>query len=297
MEKRDVVVEIDIPFAAARRDYLAEDLIYGWDTKRMEAYAHALCDEIGANADSFKDCRVAALRFDGGTASNAGAHLASIMRSLRNSFTVCDDVPISMRAAISNISGATMPFFKRAGVSRFDFEMMSLDSTCFTKLNKVDNLKDLPIICDYFLHAYANNSLGLVLAFGYTFGTEKDATASFRRSIVSVTRSHASHLILERAFAEDSTLDGVAANQLRQARELLEEAGFIEYLPLHFSRPGFEDAFLLSNSQGSDRIAFGLGAETRIEGVISKNTLDLATYLQHSTDFERITTSVAPVCR
>lgn len=166
-EKRDVIAQVRVPFCVSDGALQRDGMILGWDSARMNAYVDALVAEIEANAGQFDDCRVRAVHLGGGVASNAGAGVARIMRALRQTCEVADGAPVTMRSSIANVSGATMPFFRRAGVTRFDFEMLSLNPVDFVRLNRVDNLNDLPIICDHFLHAYANDTLGLVLAFGH----------------------------------------------------------------------------------------------------------------------------------
>lgn len=294
MQKRPVILEINIPFRVVAFDYLEDETISGWNTKRMSAYTDALKREIEANASEFDDCHVQAIRFDGGAASNAGTHIADIAKLIGERFDVSEGAPITMQSSISNISGATMPLFRRAGIQRFDFEMMSLDEVHYVAFNKVDNLKDLPIICDHFLHSYRNDTLGFMLAYGYVPSekeTEDEMAKIFRRSMVQVARSHAAHLILRGAKNAPTTL---VERQLADAREVLGEAGFAEYLPGYWAREGKEDRFFQLETQ-LDKLAFGLGAEMHFEGVLSKNTFDLPTYLQFSHDFAKITETADPL--
>lgn len=119
-------------------------------------------------------------------------------------------------------------------------------------------------------------------------------STSFLRTVVEFTRSYACHLILEPwrgAFVPQAD-DATAASQLLCAQEELAAAGFAEYAPLCFSRPGEEDPAILAKSSGMDVLGFGLGATTRFDGVTSQNTDDWDTYLAYSGDFTRITASV-----
>lgn len=83
--------------------------------------------------------------------------------------------------------------------------------------------------------------------------------------------------------------DDLAAAQLGEAREVLAEAGFAEYAPLVFARPGDEDPFWALQQGGADVLGFGLGAQTRFEGAFSRNTSDWDTYVRYSHDFAAIT--------
>ena len=87
----------------------------------------------------------------------------------------------------------------------------------------------------------------------------------------------------------------VTQAQLDEAAQLLTEAGFVQYLPRRWAKPGCEDKFWQGAANGMDVLAFGLSAYTRLDGMITTNTSDLNTYLAHSADYEQITVSTVPV--
>ena len=89
--------------------------------------------------------------------------------------------------------------------------------------------------------------------------------------------------------------DAAAQAQLDEAAQLLTEAGFVQYLPRRWAKPGCEDKFWQGAANGMNVLAFGLSAYTRLDGMITTNTSDLNTYLAHSADYEQITVSTVPV--
>lgn len=301
---RRVAVHLNLPFAIERRGRPEREQVVGWDGARAGAYLRALRREITANAAEFADCSVAAVRLGGGIASNAPAEdLWQVMRTLRSSLRLEEGAFISMRTSLCNVSGASMPYLRRAGVGRFDFELLALDSADFVRLNHTDSIQDLGYVVDSFLHAYANKTLGMVLAYGF----DAPNSAAFRRSVVQVTRMPVAHLILEpwHGTCVGPASEALTAEQLGQAREVLAAAGFAEYAPLKFARPGDEDPFWAlqegglggqgaSNVPGTpcEVLGFGLGATTRFGGVASTNTSDWDTYVVHAGDFARITAAV-----
>lgn len=293
-DKRDVTAEVRVPLSVDDRALERPGVVRGWDSARASRYAQAVVAEIESNAGQFDDCRVTAVAFDGGVASNLGAGVAAIMRALRRTCEVAEDAPVTMRASIANVSGATMPFFRRAGVSRFDFEMLSLNPVDFTVLNRVDNLNDLPIICDHFLHSYANDSLGFVLAYGHAAPEGTDGMLNVRRTALAAARSHASHVRLVRCAGRMAVSGEAASRQLDEMRSVLVEAGFSAYAPGQLARPGKEDRFELMRARGIDSLGFGAGAVTRLDGAESVNTDDFERYCAYSADFTAITEDVRP---
>jgi coproporphyrinogen III oxidase-like Fe-S oxidoreductase len=294
---KPAVVRLELPFAPVRLGRPEREAVVGWNSARSLAYLQALGREIAANAGQFPDREILAVRLGGGVATNAPAQaLSEVYRELRRAVHIAPDASITARAAIHNVSGASMPWMRRIGVGRFDFEILSLDSMDFGRLNRSDSMADLPYVEDSFLHVYAHHNLGFILAYGY----DAPNTASFRRSIVAFTRSPACHLVLEPwqgwrvddmrpADRVGKASPDLEADQLGQAREVLGQAGFVEYAPLRFARPGDEDRFTMLAGSGADVLSFGLGARTRFDGMVSTNTSDWDTYLAHSDDFAAIT--------
>ena len=292
-EKKQAVVELALPFVLEHRGYAAREHVVGWDSRKTTEYLRALRAEIGANVGEFDDCEIVGVHLGGGIATNAPAEeLWATGRTLREALHVAPGVPMSCRASICNVSGASMPYLRRAGVTRFDFELLALDNADFCRLNHVDALQDFGYVVDDFLHAYANKSLGVVLAYGF----DAPDTRAFRRSVVQFTRMPAAHLILERwcGSGVPAASKDLEAAQLGEAREVLTEAGFREYVPLRFARPGDEDPVwaLPQKGEGCAHLGFGLGAVTEFGGVRSVNTSDWDTYIQASGDFTKITERV-----
>lgn len=291
---RRVVVELVTPFAVERRGRPEREQVVGWDRERTAAYLQALRREIAANAGEFSDCRVAAVRLGGGIATNAPAEeLWQTCRTLRACLHMEPDAQLTARASICNVSGASMPYLRRAGVTRFDFELLALDSADFARLNHADAIQDFDYMVDSFLKAYANKTLGIVLAYGF----DAPSTAAFRRSAVQFTRMPAHHLTLEpwKGPGVAKASNDLAAAQLAEARDVLGNAGFVEYAPLRFARPGDEDPFWAlqrpgaDGTPGCDVLGFGLGATTRFAGATSTNTSDWDTYVRYADDFTKIT--------
>jgi oxygen-independent coproporphyrinogen-3 oxidase len=288
---RCVSLKLNVPFCLRSCSFCTRQVLTGWDSARAHAYMEALRTELAANAEQFADCVIEAVRFGGGTASMAGGEdVSDTMRLIHHSYNVADDAQITMRAAISHFSGASMPMFKRAGIRRFDLEMLSLDPLSFHAVNKTDALGDFPVVCDHFLRSYTNNNLGVVLLYGHS----RVERASFRRSVLAVVNSQAVHLQLQRCEGEEYAGDAEASAQLEDAEQLLTKAGFVEYVPCHFARPGQEDVYSMNRNRHGELLGFGLGAQTILDAVISTNTLDFDTYLIHSGDYTQITASVEP---
>lgn len=303
--RRSIPLEINIPFCLRACEHCVREVITGWNSERLRSYLKALMTELAANANQFADCEISAVHLGGGTASLVrGEDLVALLRLVRSHYRVAEHAPVSMLSSISSFSGASMPLYKRAGITRFDLEVMSLDPAQFSHYNKTDALGDFAVVCDYFLRTYANNNLGLVLVRereNQTNAKGSRKNLSLRRSINTALSTHAVHLVLQPG-AESSRTGELRASDASdasdasyaEARELLCKGGFVEYAPHYFAKPGFEDAALSARVCQKEVLGFGLGAQTRFDGIVSTNTSTLDCYLRNAADFSKITAEIVP---
>lgn len=248
--------------------------------------------ELKANAADLADCEVQAIRLGGGSASIInGSDLDHLLRLIRSCYHVAENAPVTMRTCPADINGANMPFYNRSHVTRYDLELYSLEPLDFCTLDTLNYSEQMPYITHGFLRADRRDSMGFVLL----YGKKTVSRWGFRHSVLEVTRRPVCHLLLQRCAGADMLDDAEAQAQLDEAAQLLTEAGFVQYLPRRWAKPGCEDKFWQGVANGMDVLAFGLSAYTRLDGMITTNTSDLNTYLAHSADYEQITVSTVPV--
>ena len=252
----------------------------------------AMALELKANAADLADCEVQAIRLGGGSASIInGSDLDHLLRLIRSCYHVAENAPVTMRTCPADINGANMPFYNRSHFTRYDLELYSLEPLDFCTLDTLNYSEQMPYITHGFLRADRRDSMGFVLL----YGKKTVSRWGFRHSVLEVTRRPVCHLLLQRCAGADMLDDAEAQAQLDEAAQLLTEAGFVQYLPRRWAKPGCEDKFWQGAANGMDVLAFGLSAYTRLDGMITTNTSDLNTYLAHSADYEQITVSTVPV--
>ena len=289
---RPVVMRISIPFIAKKPAFDARNLIEGRDSAQIHAYIMALALELKANAPEFEDCKVRAIRLDGGSASIAnGSDLEHLLRLIRAEYDVAEGAPVSLRTCPADINGGNMPFLNRAHIARYDLEFYSLEAQDFVHLRTLNYMDQLPYISSGFLRAEQRQNMGFILL----YGKKTISRYGFRRSILETVRRPVTHLILQRC-ADDDCLDEQAAQaQITEADGILSEHGFRQYLPCIWAKPGHEDPVLTAWAEGNEVLGFGLGAQTRFDGALTRNTSDYERYIRHSGQFELITEDARPV--
>lgn len=287
-----VVMKLNFPFITRRPSFCGRTLIEGHNTELLHRYVLAMALELKANAADLADCEVQAIRLGGGSASIInGSDLDHLLRLIRSCYHVAENAPVTMRTCPADINGANMPFYNRSHVTRYDLELYSLEPLDFCTLDTLNYSEQMPYITHGFLRADRRDSMGFVLL----YGKKTVSRWGFRHSVLEVTRRPVCHVLLQRCAGADMLDDAAAQAQLDEAAQLLTEAGFVQYLPRRWAKPGCEDKFWQGAANGMDVLAFGLSAYTRLDGMITTNTSDLNTYLAHSADYEQITVSTVPV--
>lgn len=285
-------MKVNVPFCTKKPSFVGKTLVETGNTELVHRYVLALAQELAANAEEFADCRVEAIRLGGGTASMMnGNDFDRLCRLIRERYDVAENAPLTMRCCPADINGANQPFYNRNHVTRYDLEFFSLEPQDFIYLDCLNYMDQLPYISSGFLRASQRPVMGFVLL----YGKKNISRWGFRRSILETTRRPVSHVLLQKCAGEDM-LDGEGcAAQLAEAAELLTAAGYTEYLPRRWARPGCEDRFWVAAANGTPVLAFGLGACTCLDGTLSKNTSDLEQYLTYSGDYRAITTEARPL--
>ena len=73
------------------------------------------------------------------------------------------------------------------------------------------------------------------------------------------------------------------------ACEFLGENGYAQYAAGRFCRPGHEYLFDALRRNGTEIVGMGVGAVTLLDGVMSRNTNNVALYVKNAGDFEKQT--------
>ena len=282
--KRQTVLRLQVPFCFRQCAFCSKTILPGWDPQRLHAYVQALIQELKANGPDFADCQVQAVRIGGGNVTAlTGEDLWELYLAVRDNYDLAENAPVTLLASPFQINGSLLAFLNRIPVRRYDYEIFSCLAEDDGWLDRPDPMEKLRL-AGVMTHAAETGAMGAVMVLGHPAQTEK----SLHKTLVALTRTAASHLTFWQ-------YPGAAAELPAEDRQLLENAGFGEYVPGCFALAGQEDRYHRLRQQGSEVLAFGMGAETVFDGAVSRNTMDLAAYLAHSDDYRQITVSAAPL--
>ena len=243
--------------------------------------------EIKACAGEYSDYAIKAVKISGGMGTLIdGRDLERLFRLLRDSF-VFSQPYITLTVSPFGISGDRTTSYRRIGVSLYDLEFITLNDEDCMRYGFVDPTDALAYTLPM-LHALEENNTGAIVLIG-----EKEMRpVSLKKTLRSLALAPISHITLQACVGALAGSNTQLQDNLKTARAVLCEYNFSEYLPMHFSRNSVEDMTARMKDESCDILAFGLGAESRIDGVISRVTNDLDRYLQYSGDFQSIVETV-----
>ena len=106
--KKDLILQVNIPFCTRRCAYCGST-VCAYDPSVSAAYVKALLREIEAAAPEAQDHRVRAVSLEGGCPTLLEpAGLQTVLRAIRHSFALAEDVQISLQTMPGDYSRALM---------------------------------------------------------------------------------------------------------------------------------------------------------------------------------------------
>lgn len=273
----DLVIYVYVPLCTERCAFCSR-LRVPSTIALVERYANALLREIEFVADEPLAGTVRAVRFTGGVPLLLGGHtIARLVQRLKRRFAFADDVEITVETVPGKIDEHNFRLFGTLGVNRLEL------------LYPTGNAGEHRALCcpgDY-EQLHEHNSMRR--AFGLEnwsvrlpYGMPGQTAEHWRRTLDKACAMRPPHVTLERSSGTElGERDGAFA-RYRQARALLEDAGYRRYAGARFALPGAESKYEQLLLAGSDVIGLGVGAASFVEGVVFRNRSDVASYVEEA---------------
>lgn len=303
---RTVIVNLAMPFYPIARPWTCARLFEAAAVDR-EAYVAALAREVEGAVPDFADCRVAAVLVGGGggvAAHMADGRLGALLRTVRQRFdlTAADGAPaeVALTAHPGMVSAATLDACRMGHVTRLVLDYATSSSTEARELGRFMGPEAMEVTRTVLGSTRIDLSFTLLVGIpgqtGRSGVASVEAALGYGATAVRLERfslDPACRLARDRAARDDAwraqpphrlpapNERGAIADAMG---ERLRAEGFAEYLPGEWALPGHECRYLQLAAAGCETLGFGLGAETRFDGVYARNTDDWATYLRFSDD-------------
>ncbi len=287
--KKPLELYIHIPFCIRKCAY-CDFLSAPAAPEVQEAYVGQLLQEIAASKKLPEDYEAVTVFFGGGTPGILkGELLCSILRALRDRFSVREDAEITVEANPGTVNRDKLVQYREAGVNRISLGLQSADNQELKLLGRIHTWEQF---LESFQLAretgFRNINVDLMSALP---GQTTESVHRTLERVLALSPEHISaySLILEEGTPFHKRYEGhpellPSEEEERQmyydTRDRLCACGYEHYEISHFAKPGYACRHNLGYWERTDYKGFGLGAASLLKNVRHTNQTDLTEYLK-----------------
>lgn len=287
--KKPLELYIHIPFCIRKCAY-CDFLSAPAALEVQEAYVGQLLQEIAASKKLPEDYEAVTVFFGGGTPGILkGELLCSILRALRDRFSVREDAEITVEANPGTVNRDKLVQYREAGVNRISLGLQSADNQELKLLGRIHTWEQF---LESFQLAretgFRNINVDLMSALP---GQTTESVHRTLERVLALSPEHISaySLILEEGTPFHKRYEGhpellPSEEEERQmyydTRDRLCACGYEHYEISNFAKPGYACRHNLGYWERTDYKGFGLGAASLLKNVRHTNQTDLTEYLK-----------------
>ena len=284
---------VHIPYCQERCSFCHTPVTLGGCPQR---YLDALHAEIKMAAGDFSEHRVESVYLGGGTPTLlTDIALRQLLMVIREQFLVREDAEVSIETSPNRIRSQNLIAFQKAGINRVAIGVVTArteEAKALGMASPIGSAETALILPQLFsMKSYEAALL---------YGIPGQDVRGFLTSLRFLQRYHTPEIALlpflppgtaawEQGAGSRPPLPGeeLKEEMRMEGRRFLQDRGFTEYLPGVFAQPGHECIHRKARAGGDDYLSFGPGTVSRCPETY-QTTWDLETYIQHSTEPERI---------
>lgn len=287
--KKPLELYIHIPFCIRKCAY-CDFLSAPAAPEVQEAYVGQLLQEIAASKKLPEDYEAVTVFFGGGTPGILkGELLCSILRALRDRFSIREDAEITVEANPGTVNRDKLVQYREAGVNRISLGLQSADNQELKLLGRIHTWEQF---LESFQLAretgFRNINVDLMSALP---GQTTESVHRTLERVLALSPEHISaySLILEEGTPFYKRYEGhpellPSGEEERQmyydTRDRLCACGYEHYEISNFAKPGYACRHNLGYWERTDYKGFGLGAASLLKNVRHTNQTDLTEYLK-----------------
>lgn len=297
MQNNRLILQINIPFCFKRCAYCSQK-ICKYDDAVLQSYVKAVLREIDAVSMDMEDYEVIAISIEGGSpvlATPGG--LQDIMRRVRKSFHLAEDVQISIQTMPGEYSRALMEKMRDCGVNHWILGVQTTEFSEHELLQRPYRFDALTMVDVAMRNFHLRDC-----SFELLYGIPGQTMHSWKNSLDKVLYYAPEHLTLYPLRLEAGTLlkqkcdAGVITPCTQEevdafyayAKERLTKRGYRAYTIYDFALPGKENRFRQAQIEGVNQLGIGYEATTLMDGIMYTNGHSLQEYLEHSDELDVI---------
>ncbi len=290
-ENRNLAVYIAFPCTLAAPAY-GPAQPYVADSPAKAAYVDAVGAELAALDDELRARPVAAVRLGGGASIMKADKVCKLVRDVRKALSLAPHAEVAIDVNPLTVCTPSLTDWTSCHIARVNLAVESVRDAELKALGATHTRDDVQNAM-LFLAKFHVSRIDARLRYGLPGQTR----ASWRESLLTMADLGVAHITV-RPLVET---DPAKAAQLPDrdgrrelyglAREVLQEAGYTEYLVGCFTSqdaPHAQDGYETALRRGAGRLALGAGASSCYDGFMYENASEFDAYVEKSADFEAV---------
>ncbi|MGN0374106.1 MAG: radical SAM family heme chaperone HemW [Butyrivibrio sp.] len=288
--KKKLGIYIHIPFCISKCIY-CDFLSMPVDDDCKTEYVKALCREINAFADKYRDIyEITTIFFGGGTPSVLKPELTEqIFRCIYNNFTLQKNCEITVECNPGTVDGDKLKTYRDFGVNRLSFGLQSVNDEELKALGRIHTYGDFLMSYEMAVKAgFTNINVDLMSAL------PGQRAESWKKNLKELVRLKPAHISAYSLIVEEGTplYEMVQKGQIDNlpdddsdremyylTNDILSESGYHRYEISNYAREGMECEHNKIYWTCKEYAGFGIGAASLIGRRRYSNTRDLAGYI------------------
>lgn len=287
----DMVLNIVFPYTLSepaygqRQPFLADKALMAKYMDAVEAELDALDEDLCARP-------VQALRLSGGASIMSADQMLHLVKKARKTLSVQPRSQIAVDVNPLTVGTPSLTDWTSCGVNRVNLNVWSVRDVELSSLGATHTRENTQNAF-LFLQKFHMNDVNVRLLYGLPEQTLHSLKESVQ-TIAALSYPHVTVLpFIEPDVKKAAELPGEDEQRemYQAARELLEKAGYSEYLVgsfVHKGSPHARDGFDVMQREGAGCLSLGAGARSRYDGFLYENVGVYKTYVTHSADFQAI---------
>ncbi len=283
---------IHIPFCVKKCDYcdfLSFPCGARPQTEKIQTYLQDLCKELSQAPDILgkTEREVDTIFFGGGTPSIlTGEDLEPVFERIHQYFQVSSQAEISMEMNPGTITLEKLKGYKKLGINRVSLGVQSFQDEELRALGRIHTKEQALRGIDQIKEVgFSNLNLDLMS------GIPGQTVSSFYETLQTATNSGATHISCYSLIIEENTPfyekyptgavdEETDRGMYRQAKEVLEDHGYLRYEISNYAKEGFACQHNLKYWDLSPYLGLGLGASSKLGNKRYQNVSDPEKYHQ-----------------
>lgn len=276
-------IYIHIPFCIKKHKAACE-LVCEAGAETRNAYLAALTREIDEATEVLEGKTLQSLYVGGGASLLAPDDLARLLLGLKRRMEIPAGMEFSIRFLPETLISPCL-----SGLNMCSFNRVCIEALC-------EREKDFRFLGTSYDYAMIEEGINMLSLFKYPncdiellYGLPEQNFNTLRNLLTIYTNFHNARHITLLPYTGEGAQDEVTQDvQFVEAVRFLTERGYVLYAANRFAKPGAECRFFYQACMGLERLGFGLGAKSCLDGYSYANTTDLSRYIERAGDFSAI---------